>query len=81
VLISPSKKPSLAHSSTVGQSRASPNLTDRLALSKPAQFGGTSLCRPQPDFQRAVVDAAQFRSISMTPPYRQGKSTKRVAPS
>ena len=51
---SPSKKPSLAFSTTVGQSRASANLTNSLALSEPVEFGGTSLCRTQPVFQRAA---------------------------
>ncbi|HHK60266.1 MAG TPA: Hpt domain-containing protein, partial [Desulfobacterales bacterium] len=51
---SPSKKPSLAFSTTVGQSRASANLTNSLALSEPAEFGGTSLRRTQPVFQRAA---------------------------
>ena len=51
---SPSKKPSLAFSIPVGQSTASPNLTNCLDFSSPAQFGGTSLCRTQPVFQRAA---------------------------
>ena len=50
---SPLKKPSLAFSTPVGQSTASPNLTNCLGFSSPAQFGGTSLCRTQPVFQRA----------------------------
>jgi len=44
----------MAFSTTVGQNRVSANLTNSLALSEPAEFGGTSLSRIQPVFQRAV---------------------------
>ncbi len=50
---SPSKKPSLAFSTPVWQSTASPNLTNCLDFSSPAQFGDTALCRTRPVFQRA----------------------------
>ncbi len=43
----------MAFSTPVGQSTASPNLTNCLDFLSPAQFGGTSLCRTEPVFQRA----------------------------
>ncbi len=55
VIISPLKKPSLAFSAIGWPKQVSANLTNSLALSEPAEFGGTSLCRTQPVFQRAVM--------------------------